>query len=95
MEVNSVTAPVRNTPVIYATTNPAPTWAPIFDTECEDPLNYLGNCYGCNKPRHMKRDCQEKTKKNKGRDNPMEKEKTMKIVQEIMVKCNNKPEVFL
>ena len=36
---------VRNAPVIYATTNPAPTWAPIFDTECEDTLNYLGNCY--------------------------------------------------
>ena len=33
-------------------------------------------------------------KKNKGRDNPMEKEKIMKIVQKMMVKCNNKPEVF-
>ena len=28
MEVNAVTAPVRNAPVIYATTNPALTGAP-------------------------------------------------------------------
>ena len=44
MEVNAITAPVRNTVVIYATTNPAPTRAPIFDRECEDTLNYFGNC---------------------------------------------------
>ena len=46
MEVKSVTAPVRITPVISATTNPALTRAPILDTECEDTLNYLGNCFG-------------------------------------------------
>ena len=28
--------------------------------ECEDTLNHLGNCYGCNKPKHLKRDCKEK-----------------------------------
>ena len=44
MEVNAVTAPVRNASVIYATTFPAPIRAPIIDTECEDTLNYLGNC---------------------------------------------------
>ena len=42
----------------------------------------------------MARDCRG-PKKNKGRDNPMEKEKRLKKVQEMMVKCNNKPEVFL
>ena len=42
----------------------------------------------------MARDCRG-PKKNKGRDNPMEKDKVMKIVQEMMVKCNNKLEVFL
>ena len=131
MEVNGVTAPVRNTPVIHATTNPTLTWATIFDTDCEDTLNVLGNCFECNKPGHVRRDCTEKTqtqtqaqssynraqrreiiyfncakkghmardcrgpKKNKGHNNPMETEKIMKIVQEMMVKCNNKPEVFL
>ena len=30
MEVNVVTTPVKNAPVIYATTNPTPTGAPIF-----------------------------------------------------------------
>ena len=131
MEVNIVTAPVRNTPVIYATTNPALIHAPIFDTECEDTLNYLGNCYGCNKPKDIKRDYPEKTrtqiqaqsiynrgqrreiicfncrkkghkardcrehKKNKGRDNPSKTVKILKMVQEILVKCNSKPEVFL
>ena len=38
----------------------------------------------------MARDCRG-PKKNKGRDNPIETEKIMKIVQEMMVKCNNKP----
>ena len=33
-------------------------------------------------------------KKNKGHDNPMDKEKKMKIFQEMMVKCNSKPEDF-
>ena len=33
-------------------------------------------------------------KKKKRRDNPMDKEKMMKIVQEMMVKCNSKPEDF-
>ena len=58
MEVNAVTAPVRNAPVIYATTNPAPTRAPIFYTDCED---ILGNCYKCNKLGHVRRKCTEKT----------------------------------
>ena len=57
MEVNVVTAPVRNIPVIYATTNPAQAQITIFDKDCEDTLNALGNCYACNKPGHVKRDC--------------------------------------
>ena len=44
IEINAVTTPVQNAPVIYATTNPTLTGAPIFVTECEDTLNYLGNC---------------------------------------------------
>ena len=49
MEINEVTNPVQNTPVIYAATNPTPTGAPTFVTECEDTLNHLtlnhlGNC---------------------------------------------------
>ena len=43
MEVKAITASVRNAPVIYGTTNPAPTQGLIFYTECEDTLNYLGN----------------------------------------------------
>ena len=43
MEVNSVTTPVKNTVVIYATTNPALIGALIFVTEYVDTLNYLGN----------------------------------------------------
>ena len=93
MEVNTVAAPVRNTRVIYATTNPTPTQITIFDMDCEDTLNALGNCYPCNKPEHMKRDCLEKTQ-TQGRDNPMDKEKRKKIFQEMMVKCNSKPENF-
>ena len=61
MEVNAVTAPVRNALVINATTNPAPTQVPIFYTDCEDILNAMGNCYECNKPGQVRRDCLEKT----------------------------------
>ena len=56
MKVNAVTAPVRNARDIYATTNPAPARITIFDTDCEDTLNALGNCCACNKPGHMKRE---------------------------------------
>ena len=98
--------------------------------ECEDALNHLGNCYGCNKPGHLKRNCPEGNntqtqarnsdnrgprkeaicfncdkprhyarqcrgpKKNYKRDNPQEKERIMKIVQEMLVKSNSKPEDF-
>ena len=59
MEVNMITAPVGNAPVIYATANPAPTRPTIFNTDCEASLNTLGNCYAFNKPRQVKRDCPE------------------------------------
>ena len=50
MELNAVTNPVQNAPVIYAATNPTLTGTPAFVTECEDTLNFLGNCYGCVAP---------------------------------------------
>ena len=59
MEIRTVTNPVRNDPVINTATNPTPTGTPTFVTECDDTINYLGNCYRCNKPRHVKRDCLE------------------------------------
>ena len=62
MEVNTVTTPVKKALVIYATTKPAPTGALIFVTECEDTHNHLGNCYACNKPGQVKRDCLEKNR---------------------------------
>ena len=50
-------------------------------------------CFNCDKKGHMDRDCRG-SKKNKGCDNPMDKEKMMKIFQEMMVKCNSKLEDF-
>ena len=126
MEVNVVTAPVKNAPVIYATTNRTQAWITIFNTDCENTLNAQGNCYACNKSGKVRRDWTEKTqaqsnynrgqrrefscyncdkrghmvrdcrgpRKNKGCENPMDKEKMMKIFQEMMVKCNSKPEDF-
>ena len=60
MEINAVTNPVQYAPVIYAATNPTLTGTPTLVTECEVTLNPLGNCYGCNKPGHVKKDCPEK-----------------------------------
>ena len=51
-------------------------------------------CFNCDKKGYMAWDCRG-PKKKKGHDNLMKKEKIMKIVQEMMVKCNNKPGVFL
>ena len=42
----------------------------------------------------MAQDCRE-PKKNKERDNPPDTEKILKMVQEMLVKCNSKPEVIL
>ena len=61
MEVTAVTAPVMSTLVIHAAVNQAPTWTALVIVDCEDTLNALGNCYTCNKPRHVRRDCLEQT----------------------------------
>ena len=61
MEVNVVTAPVMSSLVIHAAASQAPTPTALVILDCEDTLNALGNCYACNKPRHMKRDCTEQT----------------------------------
>ena len=57
MDVNTVTAPVMSTPVIYAALNQTPTQTALVIGDCEDTLNALGNCYACNMPRHVKKDC--------------------------------------
>ena len=62
MESNPVTAPIMSALFIYAAASQAPTQTVLVIADCEDTLNALGNCYTCNMPRHMKRDCMEKTK---------------------------------
>ena len=54
MEVNTVTALVMSALVIYAATSKAPTLTVLVIDDCKDSLNTLGNCYVCNKPRHVK-----------------------------------------
>ena len=49
MEVNAVNNQVQNAPVFYPATNPTPNMRVTLARECEDTLNCLGNCYGCNK----------------------------------------------
>ena len=44
MEISGVTNPVQNAQVIYADINPTQTRTPTFFTECEETLNYMGNC---------------------------------------------------
>ena len=56
MEVNAVTNTGQSAPV----TQSAQGNQIIRIEECEDKLNHLGNCYGCNKPGHVLRDCMEK-----------------------------------
>ena len=50
-----------STPVIYAAVNQTPTCTALVIADWEDTLNALDNCYTCNKPRHVKRDCPEQT----------------------------------
>ena len=56
MQINAVTAPVMSALVLYAAASQAPTGTALIIEDCEA-LNALGNCYACNKPGHMKRDC--------------------------------------
>ena len=51
------------------------------------------NCFNCDKTGHYARQCRG-PKKNYRCDNPQEKERILKMVQEAMVKCNSKPEDF-
>ena len=59
MEVNMVKNPVQNSLVFYPATNPTQSMPVTLARECEDTLNHLGNCYGCNRAGHLTRDCQE------------------------------------
>ena len=60
-EVNTVTVQVMSAPVIYTVASQVPTRTALVIADCEDTLNVLGNCYSCNKPEHMKRDCLNQT----------------------------------
>ena len=55
MEVKAVNNQVQNAPVFYPAPNPTPNILVTLARECEDTLNHLGNCYGCKKPGHLKR----------------------------------------
>ena len=50
-------------------------------------------CFNCDKPGHFARQCRE-PRKNYKRDHLQEKEKIMKIAQEMLVKSNSKAEDF-
>ena len=60
MEINAVTNPVQNALVFYPATNPTPNMPVTLARECEDTLKHPANCYGYNKPGHLKRDCPER-----------------------------------
>ena len=59
MEVNAVNKQVQNSLVFYPAHNPTRNMPVTLARECEDTLNYLENCYGCNNPEHLKRNCPE------------------------------------
>ena len=56
MEVNAVTNTGQSAPV----TQLAQGTQILMIEELADKINHLGNCYGCNKPGHVLRDCAEK-----------------------------------
>ena len=129
MEVNAVNNPVAYAPVMQ----PAAGNQIIVIDELADKINHLGNCYRCNKPGHVLRDCADKNssrytsrnnynkgprrdsrditcyncdkkghfardcrgpRKNYRRDEPQDRETSIKKVQEMMTKNILKPEDF-
>ena len=57
MEVNAVSNQVQNVPSCHLQHPNTPSVPVTLDCKCEDTLNHLGNCYKCNKPGHLKRNC--------------------------------------
>ena len=75
MEISVVTNPVQNAPVF----RPTQDGQIILAGECENTLNHLGNCYGCNKPGRLMRDCPEKN----SNQNPV-RNNYNKVLEEIL-----------
>ena len=129
MEIYAVNNPVAYSPVMQ----PAAGNQIIVIDELADKINHLGNCYGCNKPGHVMRDCTDKNssrytprnnynkgprrdsrditcyncdkkghfardcrgpRRNHRRDEPQDRETSIKKVQEMMTRNNLKPEDF-
>ena len=89
MEINAVNKPEQNAPVFYHATNPTPNRTVTLATKCEDTLSHLGNCYDCNKPGHLKRDCPEKTSTQA--QARLEQDKERKLYVSTVIKRDTSP----